>query len=98
MALSLTSVTVNSGPKLDLTAATWAMSTFAEEVFGAEEQPASRHMEAIANTVLAIGANLPNADGQLRNMATVLTSRSAANCGGNDGCADPGSVVSVVKA
>ena len=92
------SVTLNSGPKLDLTPATLAMSRSRRRAFGAEEHPASKHTDAIASTTLNIVANLPKAGVQLRNVDTVLTSRSAANCGGSAGSAEPGSVVSVVNA
>jgi hypothetical protein len=74
------------------------MSTLDEAVFGAGEHPASRHTDAIASATLNIVANLPNAGVQLRNVDTVLTNRSAANCGGSAGNAEPGSVVRVVKA
>ena len=98
IALSLMSVTLNSGPKLDLTSATLAMSTLVEEVFGSDEHPASNQTDAIASTTFNIVANLPKAGVQPRNADTVLTSRSAANCGGSAGSGEPGSVVSVVNA
>ena len=52
----------------------------------------------VTSNTLNTGANLPNADAQPRNVDTVLTSKSAAYCGGNAGSAEPGSVVSVVNA
>src|SRR6516225_4328600 len=61
IALSLISVTLNSGPKVDLTPATLAMSTFADEVLGSEEHPASKHTDAIASTTFNIVDNLPKA-------------------------------------
>ncbi|MFW3113384.1 hypothetical protein MHAE_06367 [Mycobacterium haemophilum DSM 44634] len=77
---------------------TLAMLTFVEEVAGPDEQPASKHADATANTIFNIVANLPKVDVQLRNVDTVLTSRSAANCGASAGSAEPGSVVNVVNA
>src|ERR1700756_4443936 len=98
IALSEMSVTLYSGPKLDFTSATLLMSAFAEEVSVPDEQPASTHANAVASNTFNIVANLPKANAQLRNVDTVLTSRSAANCGGSAGSAEPGSVVSVVNA
>ncbi|CNH82237.1 Uncharacterised protein [Mycobacterium tuberculosis] len=98
IALSPTLVTLNSDPKLDLTPAILAMSTFEEAAFGAGAHPASRHTDAVASTTLNIVANLPKASVQPRKVDTVLTNRSAANCGGSAGSAEPGSVVSVVNA
>jgi hypothetical protein len=72
------------------------MSAFAEEP--PDEQPASTHTAATASNTFDIVANLPKRAPQLRNIDTVLTSRSAANCGGNTGSAEPGSVVRVVNA
>src|ERR1700722_17745482 len=89
IALSLIAVTLNSGPKLDLTPPTFAMSTVVEVGFGVGEHPESTHTDAIASTTLNIVANLPKAGVQLRNVDTVLTSRSAANCGGSAGSAEP---------
>ena len=74
------------------------MSAFVEEGSVSDEQPASTHTDAVASNTLNIVANLPKADAQPRNVDTVLTSSSAANCGGSAGSAEPGSVVSVVKA
>jgi hypothetical protein len=74
------------------------MSAFVEAVSVPDEQPASTHTDATASTTFNIVANLPKPVAQLRNVDTVLTSRSAANCGGSAGSAEPGSVVSVVNA
>src|ERR1700739_518612 len=98
IALSEISVTLYSGPKLDFTSATLLMSAFAEEASEPDEQPASTHTDAAASNTFNIVANLPKADVQLRNVDTVLTSRSAANCGGSAGSAEPGSAVSAVNA
>src|SRR5208283_1089978 len=62
IALSVMSVTLYSGPKLDFTSATLLMSTFAEEVSAPDEQPASTHTAAIASNTFNIVANLPKAD------------------------------------
>jgi hypothetical protein len=51
---------LNSGPKLDLTSATLAISTFVEETFGSDEHPASKHTAAVASTTFNTVANLPN--------------------------------------
>ena len=59
---------------------------------------AGRYTDAVASNIFNIVANLPKADAQLRNVDTVLTSRSAANCGGSAGSAEPGSAVSAVNA
>ena len=98
IALWLMSVTAKSGPKLDLTPVTLAMSMVVEAVFGAGAHPESTHTDAIASATFNIVANLPKAIVQPRNVDTVLTSRSAANCDGSAGSAEPGSVVSVVNA
>ena len=92
------SATLNSGPKLDFTPTILVMSALVEAALVPDEQPASTHTDAIANARLNTVANLPKPDAQLRNVDTVLTSRSAANCGGSAGSAEPGSVVSVVNA
>lgn len=93
---SLMSLTLKSGPKLDLTSTTLLMSTFATGV--ADEHPARTQAAASASNILDIVANLPKRIVQLRNVDTVLASRSAANRGGRTGSAEPGSVVSVVNA
>ena len=98
IALSEMSTTLNSGPKLDFTPATLLMSAFVEEPLAPDEQPASTHTDAIATPTFNTVVNLPNADGQPRNVDTVLTSRSAANRGVSAGSAEPGSVVTVVNA
>jgi hypothetical protein len=92
------SLTLYSGPKLDFTPAILLISVFVKEVSVPDAQPASTHTDAIANTTFNIVANLPKPDAQLRNVDTVLTSKSAANWGGSAGSAEPGSVVSVVNA
>ena len=99
IALSLISATLNSGPKLDFTPETLAISALSRRrPRPVSEQPASTHTDAIANATFNIVANLPKPVAQLRNVDTVLTSRSAANWGGSAGNAEPGSVVSVVNA
>jgi len=70
----------------------------AEEASLPDEQPASAQTDAAASNTLNIVANLPKTAAQPRNVDTVLTSRSAANCGDSAGSAEPGSVVSVVNA
>lgn len=77
---------------------TLPISAFADESFAPDEQPASTHPDATASKTLNTVANLPNAGVQPRKASTVCTSRSAANCGGSAGSAEPGSVVSVVNA
>ncbi|GJO03207.1 hypothetical protein NJB1728f10_36080 [Mycobacterium marinum] len=62
------------------------------------EHPTSKHTNPSASATFDIVATLPNTKGQLRNIATVLTSRSAANCGGSGGSTEPGSVVTAVNA
>lgn len=95
MALGVTSVTVYSGPKPDFTSATLAMSPVEAVVeLAPDEQPTSQHTDPTASTALRIVVNLPNAAPELRNVDTVLTSRSAANCGASGGRTDPGSVIS----
>ena len=99
IARSVMSVTLYSGPKLDFTSETLLMSTFAEALSAPDEQPTSRHTAAIAsNTLQHRGQSTQSTDAQPRNADTVLTSRSAANCGDSAGSAEPGSVVSVVNA
>jgi hypothetical protein len=99
MALVATSVTLNSGPKVGFSSKTLPISAVgAGGVFAADEQPTSQHTDASATATLNTVANLPNPDAQLRNVDTVLTNRSAANCGVSAGSTEPGSVVNVVNA
>src|SRR5271166_430061 len=99
MARGLMSVTVNSGPKVGFTSATLPMSAVgAGAVLAPAAQPTSQHTDVSARATLNTVANLPNRDAQLRNVDTVLTNRSAANCGVSAGSTEPGSVVNVVNA
>ena len=90
MPVSLMSVTLSSGPKLDFTSAIFVISAFVAALSAPDEQPAStQQLRSRAN--LNTGANLPKTGAQPRNVDTVFTSKSAANCGVNAGSAEPGS-------
>jgi hypothetical protein len=93
-----TSLTLNSGPKSDLTCEILVISADgAVSDDPCDEQPASKQALPIATAILITRVNLVQGP-QARNADTVFTNRSAANCGVSGECDEPGSLISAVNA